>query len=458
MIITRFAPSPTGELHIGGLHTALFAWAYARKCKGKFILRIEDTDTKRSDSHFTEGILKAFDWLGIDYDDIYFQSRRTNRYLEVAQQLLDAGFAYKCYCSKERLDEMREKQRANGLKPKYDRYCLHNMTQNISKPYVIRFKNFDDGNVYWNDAIKGKITIANHELDDLIIVRSNNTPTYNFCVVVDDLDMQISHVIRGDDHISNTPRQINILKALNAKTPVYAHIPLLLNNQRRKLSKRDGQKGVMYYHLQGILGVGLINYLARLGWSHHNEELFSVQDFINWFDINDVSSVAAQFDYSKLLWFNKQHIMQSSAMLLFKLLKNELSEFDDYQNLKLLDVIDIVKLRVSNLVDLVSGVKIFYLPNVLTQEEEMLVKDNISLLQQLLDFGLLASEWEKENLEELIKLFCKNYQIKMNKVGTVIRLVLCGTKKTTTLSELLFVLGKDEVYKRFVRVLNRYVQ
>ena len=304
MIRTRFAPSPTGYLHIGGARTALFSWAFARRHKGKFILRIEDTDLDRSTPESVQAILDGMKWLGLDYDEgPFYQMQRMDRYREVIQKLLEEGKAYYCYASKEELEQMREAQRAAGLKPRYDgRWRDSQATPPSGVQPVVRFKTPLDGEVVFDDLVKGCISVQNSELDDLVIMRGDGTPTYNFGVVVDDWDMAISHVIRGDDHVNNTPRQINILKALGAPLPQYAHVPMILGTDGERLSKRHGAVSVMQYREDGYLPEALLNYLARLGWAHGDEEVFSTQQFVEWFDVKNVSRSPAKFNGEKLHW------------------------------------------------------------------------------------------------------------------------------------------------------------
>ncbi len=310
-IRTRFAPSPTGYLHIGGARTALYCWLYARKTKGTFILRIEDTDLERSTPESVQAILDGMQWLNLDYDEgPFYQTKRFDRYKEVIEQMLAAGTAYRCYCSKERLEQLREEQMTNKEKPRYDGRCRH-LTEAQDGSYVVRFKNPETGIVEFDDLIRGKLSFANTELDDLIIARSDGTPTYNFTVVVDDWDMNITHVIRGDDHINNTPRQINILRALGATPPLYAHVPMILGTDGKRLSKRHGAVSVLQYREEGFLPEALLNYLVRLGWSHGDQEIFSIPELIEYFEISDINRAAAAFNNEKLLWLN-QHYLKTS--------------------------------------------------------------------------------------------------------------------------------------------------
>ncbi|MCL4747328.1 MAG: glutamate--tRNA ligase, partial [Burkholderiaceae bacterium] len=311
---TRFAPSPTGFLHIGGARTALYAWAYARRFGGDFILRVEDTDLERSSAAAVRGILDGMAWLGLDYDEgPYYQTQRGDRYREVIVRMLAAGTAYRCYCTKRELDLMRAAQEARGVKPRYDGRWRPEQGKALPAPpegaaFVVRFRNPQGGVVEWNDMVKGPLAFANDELDDLIIARSDGAPTYNFCVVVDDWEMRISHVIRGDDHVNNTPRQINILRALGAQLPQYGHVPMIHGADGLKLSKRHGAVSVMQYDDDGYLPEAIVNYLARLGWSHGDEEVFSREQFVQWFDCEHVSRSPARFDFAKLAWLNNHYI------------------------------------------------------------------------------------------------------------------------------------------------------
>jgi len=331
-IRTRFAPSPTGYLHIGGARTALFSWAYARKLGGTFILRIEDTDLERSTQESVQAILDGMSWLNLDYDEgPFYQMQRMDRYKAVIQQMLGDGAAYHCYTAPEELEAMREAQRARGEKPRYDGRWRPEPGKTLPTPPegikpVVRFKNPLHGATTWDDMVKGRIVFENSELDDLIIARADGTPTYNFCVVVDDLDMGITQVIRGDDHVNNTPRQINILKALGATLPQYAHVPMILGSDGERLSKRHGAVSVMQYAEDGFLPEALINYLARLGWSHGDEEVFSVQQFIEWFDLRHISKSAAQFNPEKLRWLNQHYIKLADNTRLTDLVGKHLAE------------------------------------------------------------------------------------------------------------------------------------
>ena len=365
---TRFAPSPTGFLHIGGARTALFSWAYAKKHGGKFILRIEDTDLERSTPAAVQAIMDGMHWLGLDCDEgPFYQMQRMDTYKNVLQTMLDAGTAYYCYSSKEELEALREAQTLAGAKPRYDGKwrpeadkTLPTIPQNT--PPVIRFKNPQAGTVAWDDLVKGRIEIANSELDDLIIARADGTPTYNFCVVVDDFEMGVTQVIRGDDHVNNTPRQINMLIALGATIPQYAHLSMILGDDGQKLSKRHGAVSVMQYHEDGYLREAVLNYLARLGWSHGDAEIFNMQQFCEWFDLDHITPSAAQFNTEKLNWLNAHYIKEANVDELASDVATRLSKkgIDVHLQPKLQDVLGLYRERANNLNQLASDVAYFY--------------------------------------------------------------------------------------------------
>src|ERR1700761_845995 len=324
-VVTRFAPSPTGMLHVGGVRTALFSWLYARRMGGKFILRIEDTDRERSTDEAVKGILDGMAWLSLDADEgPYYQTQRFDRYREVIRGMLDDGSAYHCYCTKQELEQMREQQIARKEKPRYTGICRDRTTPREGIDPVVRFRNPTDGAVIVEDLVHGSVTFQNTELDDLIIARSDSTPTYNFCVVVDDMDMNVTHVIRGDDHLNNTPRQMNMLLALGATPPVYAHVPMILGPDGAKLSKRHGAVSVLQYEEEGYLPDALLNYLVRLGWSHGDQEIFTREEMIASFDIADVNKAASAFNPEKLLWLNQQHMMRADPKSLVPHLRSQL--------------------------------------------------------------------------------------------------------------------------------------
>ena len=465
MTTTRFAPSPTGFLHIGGARTALFSWAYARKNPdGKFLLRIEDTDLERSTQESVNSIIDAMEWLNLSFDNpnqqIYYQTEHMDRYKGLINQLLDQGLAYHCYCSKDELDEMREKQKALGVKPKYDRRCLHHKTVKPGVSPVVRFKTPEDGSVIWEDLVKGRIEIQNTELDDLIIARSDGTPTYNFCVVVDDMDMAITHVIRGDDHVNNTPRQINIFKALGASTPHYAHVPMILRDDGQKMSKRTDAVSVMQYKDMGILPEALLNYLARLCWGHGNDEVFSIEQFVEWFDLNHISASPARFDMQKLLWVNAWHIKNSANAKIAKLIiaiwqnQPELINIVNKNTFDLNAIIDLYKSRANNLNTLAEEIATFFIPLQPNDEDittHLTVEANAILLKFATQIAELE-EWNLDNIKALIKELCTQNNIKMPALGMPLRLNLCGTTHTPSFDAIIYLLGRDEVMARINRV------
>ena len=458
MIRTRFAPSPTGFLHIGGVRTALFSWAFARKHQGKFVLRIEDTDLERSTAESLKAILDGMHWVGLDYDEgPFYQTKRFDRYAEVLQQLITAGHAYYDYTSKEELEEMRQEAEAKGEHFWYDRRWRPDQGKSLpSVPDgiqpVVRFKMPLQGETTWNDLVKGKISIANQDLDDLIIARADGTPTYNFCVVVDDYDMGITHVIRGDDHVNNTPKQINILLAMGAVVPEYAHLPMILNEKGAKMSKRRDAVSVVEYDQQGILPEALLNYLARLGWGHGDDEFFTMTQFIEWFDLKDVSPSASRFDHEKLLWLNAQHIKASDNNRLATLILPRLQQYgvSKVEQPALNEVIALVKDRAQDLNQLADECLYFY--KKLTPTEQELAKhwdaDTAARMQRFAASLQQLSQWDAESIHALFAPFCEAEKIKMGKLGMPLRLAVCGTGKTPSIDQVLALMGKEEVLQR----------
>ncbi|MBA4708646.1 glutamate--tRNA ligase [Aquitalea aquatica] len=458
MIRTRFAPSPTGYLHIGGVRTALFSWAYARKNNGVFVLRIEDTDLERSTPESVKAIMDGMHWVGLDYDEgPFYQTQRFDRYKEVIQQLLESGHAYRCYCSKEELEAMRAEQEANGEKPRYDRRWRPEEGKTLPaipadvQP-VIRFRTPLDGTVAWDDAVKGRIEFSNTELDDLIIARPDGSPTYNFCVVVDDWDMQITHVIRGDDHVNNTPRQINILKALNAPLPVYGHLPMILNEDGQKMSKRRDAVSVVDYADKGILPEALLNYLARLGWGHGDDEFFSMEQFVEWFSLEAVSASASRFNQEKFLWLNAQHIKAADNSRLAALIAPRLAAagVDTSSGPAIEDVIALVKERVQDLNALAVEVDYFYQKReaAAADVEKHLAGDAVARMGRFADKLAALDSWTAESIHELFKPFCAEEGIKMGQLGMPLRVLVCGTTQTPSVDAVLAVIGKEEVLRR----------
>lgn len=452
---TRFAPSPTGFLHIGGARTALFSWAFAKHNSGEFILRVEDTDVERSTQESVDSILDAMKWLDLNYDEgPYFQMQRMDRYKEVIQQMLENGTAYYCYCSKEELDKLREEQMANKEKPRYNRKCLNNHNHDTSRKPVVRFKNPTEGSVVWNDLIKGCIEISNSELDDLIIARSDGTPTYNFCVVVDDWDMKITHVTRGDDHVNNTPRQINILQALGAPIPQYAHLPMILRDDGQKMSKRRDPVSVMQYEEMGILPEALLNYLSRLCWGHGDDEVFSIQQFVEWFNLDNISPSPARFDMKKLFWVNAQHIKAMTNADLLQVLAPRLSKLNlDIDTLDINAILDLVKTRGDNLNVIAQEIAYFYLPQELNPEDvtKHLTDDARKVLSDFAVYVNALTDWSLDAIKALIKEFCANHNVKMPQLGMPLRLKLCGTTQTPSFDAVIYILGKNNVLDRLAK-------
>lgn len=459
-IKTRFAPSPTGYLHIGGVRTALYSWAFAKHHGGEFLLRIEDTDLERSTKESVEIILKGMDWVGLHADNannIIYQTQNFPRYKELIKQLVEQEHAYPCYCSKEELAQMREKAEREGTTT-YDRRWRPEAGKTLPEipagiEPVIRFKNPLDGVTVWNDLVKGEISIPNSALDDLIIARADGTPTYNFCVVVDDFDMGITHVIRGDDHVNNTPKQINIFKALGAKIPEYAHLPMILNEQGKKISKRSGDTvAITEYEDMGILPEALLNYLARLGWAHGDDEFFNMNQFVEWFELNAVSASPSRMDSKKLLWINAEHIKATDNEKLAELTLPRLQKqgVEVSGSLKLADVIALVKDRAQDLNALATECAYFY--QKATPAEADVAKhwdeEAPARMQRFADKLAQLDTWTAESIHDLFKPFCDEENIKMGKLGMPLRLAVCGTAKTPSVDAVLALLGKDEVLKR----------
>ncbi|MFO7578711.1 glutamate--tRNA ligase [Nitrosomonas halophila] len=461
MVRTRFAPSPTGYLHIGGARTALFSWAYARNQGGKFILRIEDTDLERSSQQSVQAILDGMAWLGLDYDEgPYYQMQRLNRYQEVAEQLLQHNLAYYCYASKEELDILREQQRAAGLKPRYDgRWRDSKQSPPAGVKPVIRLKTPREGHVVFNDLVKGKVAVANHELDDLVLVRSDGTPTYNFGVVLDDLDMGITHVIRGDDHVNNTPRQVNILKALGASIPEYAHVPMILGADGERLSKRHGAVSVTHYRDQGYLPEALINYLARLGWSHGDEEIFSRAQLIDWFDLAAINHSPAKFNPEKLGWLNQQYIKVADDVRLAELVMPFLKArgCDSAGDLDLARIMHLLKERVSTIEELADAAVYFFRPIEPTEElRSRHFKAGIYPVLQHLIGQFAAIEWKREVIHGEIKETVAQHGLKFPNLAMPLRVMVTGEAQTPAIDAVLELLGREETLNRMRQQLNNF--
>jgi glutamyl-tRNA synthetase len=463
MVRTRFAPSPTGYLHIGGARTALFSWAYARRHGGKFILRVEDTDRERSTEAATKAILDAMDWLNLDYDEgPFYQMQRLARYQEVAQFLIREGKAYYCYASREELDAMREAQRARGEKPRYDgRWRPENARGKTPPPGVepvIRFRNPDEGEVVMDDLVKGTVIVANSELDDLVLMRADGVPTYNFGVVVDDLDMSITHVIRGDDHVNNTPRQMNIFRALGAVLPKFAHVPMILGPDGEKLSKRHGAVSVMQYFDDGYLPEALVNYLARLGWSHGDEEVFSREQLLEWFDLEHISKSAARFDPQKLQWLNAHYIKQADDARLGALVRPFLFRdgADPDRGAPLENVIALLKERVSTIEELADAAVYFYRALEPTAElrAQHYTAEAVAALSTLAA-RLETVEWSRPAIGAAVKAVAEEHKLKMPKIAMPLRVMVTGETQTPSIDATLELIGREESLARMRRELAR---
>ena len=462
MTVTRFPPSPTGYLHIGGARTALYSWLHAKQNKGKFILRIEDTDLERSTQESVQAILDGMEWLELDYDaGPYDQTNRFDRYKEVVQTLLDNDQAYYCYCSKEELDAMREEQRAKGLKPRYDGRYRNNKEPVPGVDPVVRFKNPLEGDVIIEDLVKGNIAISNTELDDLIIARSDGTPTYNLTVVVDDLDMGMTHVIRGDDHINNTPRQINIMRALGAEIPKFAHVPMILGEDGKRLSKRHGAVGVMQYRDEGFLPEALLNYLVRLGWSHGDQEVFSRDDLLRLFKIEDVNRAASTFNPEKLLWINHETIKNLSGA---ELLKKSTWHFQQ-AGIEIADetlaaqALEMVKERGKTLVELVEQTRFFFQD--IKEYDAAALKKWIKtatpdILSEVHKRLLELPEWTAEAIHHVVQSTVDDLEVGFAKVAQPIRISVTGSTQSPAIDQTLLVLGRETSLLRIQQAISGF--
>jgi glutamyl-tRNA synthetase len=457
---TRFAPSPTGYLHIGGARTALFSWLYARKHGGTFILRIEDTDLERSTEESVNAILEGMTWLGLEYDEgPFYQTKRFDRYGVIIQQLIDTGHAYKCYCSKERLEKLREDQMANKDKPRYDGHCRDGATPpSADAPYVIRFRNPQDGEVVVDDLIRGRVVFQNTELDDLIIARSDGTPTYNLTVVVDDADMDITHVIRGDDHLNNTPRQINILRALGATPPQYAHVPMILGPDGKRLSKRHGAVSVMQYREEGFLPEALLNYLVRLGWSHGDQEVFSIGQMIELFDVTDVNKAASSFNPDKLLWLNQQYLKDSDPAHVARHLSYHLGRLniDPAPAPALHEVVVAQRERAKTLVEMAANSGFFYQDFAEYDDkaaQKNLIPASRPALAQLREAFVGLGDWQPEPIHQAVLAVAEALGEKLGKVAQPLRVALSGGTVSPPIDVTVYLLGRERTLARLDRAL-----
>ncbi len=459
---TRFAPSPTGFLHLGGARTALFAWAYARRHGGDFILRIEDTDVARSTPEAVQAILDAMAWLGLDCDEgPFYQMQRMDRYRAVLSDMLERGLAYRCYMAPAELELLRAAQMARGEKPRYDGRWRPENVAGKSPPVgvapVIRFRNPLAGSVVWDDRVKGRIEIANAELDDLVLARPDGTPTYNFCVVVDDLDMRITHVVRGDDHVNNTPRQINIIRALGAQPPIYAHVPTVLGEDGQKLSKRHGAISVMQYDELGYLPDTMVNFLARLGWAHGDDEVFTRDQFVAWFDLDAISAAPSRFNADKLKWLNQEHLKRLPEADLGRRLEPYLARagLDPAGGPAPRVVGTLVRDRVATLAEMAAAAHYFYVAPQLSPEqlaEHVNALSRPALAELAAEFETAA--WTKEALGAAMKAAAARHGIKPGQVMMALRVLVCGTRETPAIDAVLAVLGRDAVRARLAVALE----
>jgi len=462
---TRFAPSPTGFLHIGGARTALFSWAFARRHGGKFVLRIEDTDLERSTGASVKAILDSLRWLGIDWDEgPFFQMQRLARYKEVAERLIASGRAYRCWASKEELDRLRSEQRAKGLKPRYDGRWRPERASAAGlvppdRPPVVRFRTPEEGEVGWNDLVKGPIRFPNSELDDLVLLRADGIPTYNFGVVVDDLDMAISHVIRGDDHVNNTPRQLHIFESLiedkimgeNAKLPAFAHVPMILGADGERLSKRHGAVSVMQYVEEGFLPEALVNMLARLGWSHGDDEVIPRDKLIEWFDLAHVSGSPAQFNPEKALWLNQQYLKAADDVRLSGLAEIVLQDMGvGVEAGPPLDkVVALLKDRANTIVHLAENARMFYAyESPAADKLAELVTEKARPALKTLEARLGEAAWDRKSIAAAIAAVLKSSGLKMPELAMPVRLLVTGRTQTPSLDAVLELLGRDAVLAR----------
>jgi glutamyl-tRNA synthetase len=458
---TRFAPSPTGYLHIGGARTALFSWAYARHHGGQFILRVEDTDLERSTEASVNAIIDGLRWLGIDWDEgPFFQMQRLARYREVADQLIAAGYAYNDYMSREELEALRHEQLARNEKPKYDgRWRPERAKAQGLKPPpgvkpVVRFRTPEEGTVAWNDLVKGPIEFPNAELDDLVLLRADGVPTYNFGVVVDDLDMKITEVIRGDDHVNNTPRQIHIFNALGATMPKFGHVPMILGSDGERLSKRHGAVSVLQYRDEGYLPEALLNYLARLGWSHGDDELFSMSQFVQWFDLAHVSRSAAQFNPEKLAWLNQQYMKGTPDTRLVELVEPELHKRGAQPGggPPLARVIALLKERANTIPQLADEAMLFYTVEVDPGTPDW--DEKVGTALRMLKARISTAKWERAALNDAIKEVVKSSGLKMPQIAMPLRRLVTGRTQTPSIDAVLELLGRETVLLRLSQHLD----
>ena len=452
MVITRFAPSPTGNLHIGGARTALFNWLYAKNQGGKFLLRIEDTDKARSEAKYVESILESLDWLGINHDDsLIYQSDRTDKYKEAVNKLLESGHAYYCNCSKEDLDKLRSEQQKSGLKPKYDG---RNRDKSLEKSVdtVVRFKTPLDGEISLNDTLKGAVTVNNKELDDLIIQRADGSPTYNLTVVVDDVEMGITNVIRGDDHLNNTYRQVHLMKALGYKTPTYTHIPLIMGEDRKRLSKRHGATSTYDFRSEGILPISIINYLARLGWAEGDKEKFTLEELVNLFNLKGLNKSASIFDYKKLYSLNKYFIKELEIHDLYKEFMYLTDDFKDFSEVKVIEIIEAQRDRCKTIKEIIEESQFFLSDNFDIDKKlasKFFIKNNESIFDRLSENLSNVEEWTLINVKEVIDTVMHDLELDLPNFAKPTRLALTGSLSSPSIDITIYLLGKESCIKRF---------
>jgi glutamyl-tRNA synthetase len=453
-IVTRFAPSPTGLLHVGGVRTALFSWLYARRMQGKFILRVEDTDRERSTEEAVRVILEGMEWLGLKADEgPYFQTQRFERYREVIAGMLQAGTAYHCYCTKQELDALREAQIARKEKPRYTGICREHREPRAGVAPVVRFKNPQEGAVVVQDLVHGVVTFQNAELDDLIIARSDGTPTYNFCVVVDDMDMGITHVIRGDDHLNNTPRQMNMLAALGAAAPVYAHVPMILGPDGAKLSKRHGAVSVLQYEEEGYLPDALLNYLVRLGWSHGDQEVFTREEMIAAFDIHDVNKAASAFNPEKLLWLNQQHMVRAAPASLVPYLRSQLRRLGlDSTDQPLLEGVIVAQRERAKTMKEMAHNSRFFFTDELNPDPKAVAKhlagDALQLLAQVRERLAALGSWDAVAIHAALNDLATQLGAGLGKIAQPLRVAVTGTSVSPPIDATLALLGRGRSLAR----------
>lgn len=461
MIKTRFAPSPTGYLHVGGARTALFSWLFSKKMGGEFVLRIEDTDRKRSTDESVQAILDGMQWLNLDYDEgPYFQTQRFDRYKAAIQQLIDQGDAYYCSCTKQRLETLREAQMSAKQKPRYDGNCRElGLKPNADSDLVVRFKNPQQGAVNFADHVKGTVSVNNNELDDLIIARSDGTPTYNLTVVVDDMEMKITHVVRGDDHVNNTPRQINILKALGAECPEYAHLPMILGDDGKRLSKRHGAVGIMQYYEDGYLPEAMLNYLVRLGWSHGDQEIFDTAEMIEHFSLDNINKSASSFNTEKLNWINQQYLNAAPIDQIVDLVKQRLDKIDTVYELEtnIDSIVELYRHRVSTINQLADSILYCfedfedYDAKAAKKALRPVALEPLQCLQN--EFSQL-NEWKSPAIHQIIESVIERLGLNMAKVGQPLRVAVTGGSFSPPIDNTVEIIGKAKTLARIAKAIS----